>query len=52
MNRMRIVVLAPDVNPDGVSVPFVAYYHATALAWLGYPLHLVPHRRDNLTATA
>ena len=22
------------------------------LAWLGYPLHLVPHWRDNLVATA
>jgi glycosyltransferase involved in cell wall biosynthesis len=34
MDRMRIVVLAPDCNPEGVSMPFVTYSHAAALAQL------------------
>lgn len=34
MNRIRILVLAPDCNPETVSIPFVAYCHAAALAKL------------------
>jgi glycosyltransferase involved in cell wall biosynthesis len=32
MNRLRILVLAPDGNPEAISIPFVAYRHAAALA--------------------
>ncbi len=32
MNQLRILVLAPDCNPEGVSMPFVTYSHAAALA--------------------
>ena len=32
MNRLRILLLAPESNPDGVSIPFVTYSHAAALA--------------------
>ena len=31
MNRLRILVLGPDCNPEGVSIPFVTYSHAAAL---------------------
>jgi glycosyltransferase involved in cell wall biosynthesis len=34
MARLRILVLGPDCNPDGVSIPFVTYSHAAALAQL------------------
>jgi glycosyltransferase involved in cell wall biosynthesis len=34
MNRLRILLLAPDSNPEGVSIPFVTYSHAAALAQL------------------
>jgi glycosyltransferase involved in cell wall biosynthesis len=34
MTRLRILVLGPDCNPEQVSVPFVAYSHAAALAQL------------------
>lgn len=34
MSRLRILVLGPDCNPEQVSVPFVAYSHAAALAQL------------------
>ena len=42
----KIVVLAPGSNPDGVSMPYVAYSHAAALAEL-HDVALVigsPHR--------
>lgn len=32
--RLRILVLAPDSNPEGISIPFVTYSHAAALAQL------------------
>src|SRR5438309_5080623 len=32
MNRLRILLLVPDCNPDGVSMPYVTYSHAAALA--------------------
>jgi glycosyltransferase involved in cell wall biosynthesis len=32
--RLRILLLAPDCNPETVSIPFVAYCHAAALAQL------------------
>src|SRR6266545_3732562 len=32
MNRLRILLLAPDCNPETVSIPFVTYSHAAALA--------------------
>ncbi len=34
MNRLRILVLVPDCNPYGVSMPYVTYSHAAALAHL------------------
>jgi len=32
MSRLRILVLAPDSNPEQVSIPYVTYSHAAALA--------------------
>jgi hypothetical protein len=32
MSRLRILLLAPDCKPEGVSIPFVSYCHAAALA--------------------
>jgi glycosyltransferase involved in cell wall biosynthesis len=32
MSRLRIVVLGPDCDPERVSIPFVTYSHAAALA--------------------
>jgi glycosyltransferase involved in cell wall biosynthesis len=34
MSRIRILLLAPDCDPTRVSIPFVAYSHAAALAHL------------------
>jgi glycosyltransferase involved in cell wall biosynthesis len=34
MSRLRILLLAPDSNPEGVSIPYVTYSHAAALAKL------------------
>src|SRR5215471_10386056 len=34
MNRLRILVLGPDCNPEEVSIPLVTYSHAAALAQL------------------
>ena len=34
MSRLRILVLAPDANPESVSVNLVCYRHAEALAQL------------------
>jgi glycosyltransferase involved in cell wall biosynthesis len=34
MSRLRVLVLAPGCNPDGISIPFVSYSHAAALAQL------------------
>ena len=34
MSRLRILVLAPDCNPEEVSIPYVTYSHAAALAQL------------------
>ena len=34
MARLRILVLAPFVDPEAVSMPYVAYCHAAALAQL------------------
>jgi glycosyltransferase involved in cell wall biosynthesis len=34
MNRLRILLLAPDCNPEAVSIPFVGYAHAAALSRL------------------
>ncbi len=34
MSRLRILVLAPESNPEQVSIPFVTYSHAAALAQL------------------
>src|SRR5205823_6120207 len=34
MSRLRILLLAPDCNPERVSIPFVSYCHAAALAQL------------------
>src|SRR5262249_1528121 len=32
MSRLRILVLGPDCDPETVSIPFVSYRHAAALA--------------------
>ena len=34
MDRLRILLLAPDCNPEGISIPFVSYSHGAALAQL------------------
>jgi hypothetical protein len=34
VSRLRILVLAPFCDPDAVSMPYVAYSHAAALAQL------------------
>jgi glycosyltransferase involved in cell wall biosynthesis len=34
MGRLRILVLGPDCNPEGISIPFVTYSHAAALSQL------------------
>ena len=34
MSRLRILVLGPDCNPDQVSMPYVTFSHAAALAQL------------------
>ena len=34
MNRLRVLLLAPDCNPEQVSIPYVTYSHAAALAEL------------------
>ncbi|MFZ0523432.1 MAG: glycosyltransferase, partial [Candidatus Acidiferrales bacterium] len=34
MNRLRILLLAPDCDPERVSMPYVTYCHAAALAEL------------------
>lgn len=34
MSRLRILVLGPDCNPERVSMPYVTYSHAAALAQL------------------
>jgi glycosyltransferase involved in cell wall biosynthesis len=34
MNRLRILLLGPDCDPERVSIPFVTYSHAAALAQL------------------
>src|SRR6516164_7114059 len=34
MSRLRILVLAPDCDPEGITVPLVGYSHAEALARL------------------
>src|SRR5436853_3699667 len=34
MSRLRILLLAPDCNPERVSMPYVTYCHAAALAQL------------------
>jgi glycosyltransferase involved in cell wall biosynthesis len=34
MRRLRILVLAPDSSPEKVSIPYVTYSHAAALAQL------------------
>lgn len=32
MSRLRLLVLAPDVNPNGVSIPYVTFCHVAAHA--------------------
>lgn len=34
MSRLRVLLLGPDCNPETVSIPFVTYSHAAALAQL------------------
>ena len=34
MSRLRILVLGPDCDPEKVSIPYVTYSHAAALAQL------------------
>jgi glycosyltransferase involved in cell wall biosynthesis len=44
-DRLRIMVLAPDANPESVSVNLVCYRHAEALAQL-HDVTLVTHVRN------
>src|SRR5215831_18619369 len=32
MSRLRVLLLGPDCDPEQVSIPFVTYSHAAALA--------------------
>ena len=56
MNRLRILVLAPDANPESISVNLVCYRHAEALARLhdgdagGSDLHEEALRRAQRSA--
>jgi glycosyltransferase involved in cell wall biosynthesis len=34
MNRLRVLLLAPDCNPEAISMPYVTYSHAAAHAHL------------------
>src|SRR5438270_11458279 len=34
MNQLRVLLLAPSCNPEDVSIPYVSYCHAAALAQL------------------
>jgi len=34
MNRLRLLLLAPSCDPEAISIPFVSYCHAAALAKL------------------
>ncbi len=34
MSRLRVLILGPDCNPERISIPFVTYSHAAALAEL------------------
>jgi len=34
MSRLRILVLGPDCDPERISMPYVTYSHAAALAQL------------------
>src|ERR1700733_14202453 len=34
MSRLRLLMLAPSCNPEGISIPYVSYCHAAALAQL------------------
>lgn len=34
MGRLRVLVLGPDCNPEGISIPYVTYSHAAALSQL------------------
>ena len=34
MSRLRVLVLGPDCNPEQVSMPYVTFSHAAALAQL------------------
>ncbi len=45
MKRLRILVLAPDANPESISVSLVCYRHAEALAQL-HDVTLVGHSRN------
>jgi glycosyltransferase involved in cell wall biosynthesis len=49
LNRLRILVLAPFCDPDAVSMPYVAYSHAAALAKLhDVSLVIGAPREDNV----
>ena len=32
MSRLRLLVLAPSCDPEAISIPYVSYCHAAALA--------------------
>jgi len=44
MNRLRVLLLGPECNPEEVSIPFVTYSHAAALAEL-HDVTLVARQR-------
>ena len=53
MTRLRVLLLAPECNPDSISTPQIGYLHAAALARLHAvtlvvrAVHEVPVRRAN-----
>lgn len=48
MSRLRVLVLAPECNPDGLTNPSIGYHHAKALAHM-HEVTLVLHA-ENETA--
>jgi glycosyltransferase involved in cell wall biosynthesis len=44
-NRLRVLLLAPECNPEGVTNPSIGYYHAEALARL-HEVTLVLHAEN------
>jgi glycosyltransferase involved in cell wall biosynthesis len=52
MDRLRVLVLGPDCNPEQVSMPLVTFYHAAALAQLHDVTLTVRSRVENAVRRA